>query len=216
MHCGVQVRGSREICPLCNSILQGRTQEEESYPNIGLQRRRWKRIYLIIAYFMCLVEMGLVLLNYFCFPRVRWSVISGVAILYVLFSLRDLPNPGKSHIRKLYFQAMAVFLLLVAIDAALGFAGWSICYGLPCILLSFDFIIFLCMMINFANWQNYVTIQICMLCVSFLYLGLALKGLVGSRILAWVTCGICLLFWTTTMVLGGSKAENEVMRKFHL
>jgi hypothetical protein len=211
------VIGKQQVCPLCYSVLQGKDEEEwESYPDIGGRKRRWKRIYRIITYFACLVEAGLILLNYLCNPQVHWSAISGVGILYVLFCLRDLPNPGKSHIRKLYVQAAAVFLLLLAIDAALGFEGWSVHYGIPFLVLGFDFIIFLCMMINFANWQNYVTIQIWMLCLSVLYLGLTIWNVTGNRILGWVTFGVSFLFWSTTMVLGGRKAENEVRRKFHL
>lgn len=212
---------NRDICPLCSAVLHEDTTlqtqvEADAYPDIAEKTKLRKRVFLIGAYFAVLAEVLLIVINYLTFRHLRWSMITGVAMLYLIFTLRELSSRRKGHIRKLYYQAVAVFLLLVAIDFALGFQGWSVCYGLPCILLSFDFVILLCMLINFSNWQNYVTMQIFMLFFSLLYLVISLTGVTGIKGLAWVTFGVCLVFWTTTMIIGGRKAENEVRRKFHL
>ena len=89
-------------------------------------------------------------------------------------------------------------------------------YGFPCVLLGFAAIILLCMIINFANWQNYLTMQVLMAAFSLVFLIYSFMGKNGNLILAWVVFGIYLTLWVMTMIIGGRKAENEIRRKFHL
>lgn len=86
----------------------------------------------------------------------------------------------------------------------------------PCVLLALAVIILVCMIVNFANWQNYLTMQIFMVLFSLGYLIYSVVGRGGNRILAWIVFGTYLTLWVMTMILGGRKAENEVRRKFHL
>ncbi len=219
--CGVTVLGERDICPLCNCVLHEEPEIEDpvrpdGYPDIAQKTKKQKRVFWIIVYFSVLAEAFLIFINFRTMPQIHWSMVSGVAIAYVLFTLWELLNQQGGHIRKLYFQAVAVVLLLMAIDVSLGFQGWSVRYGLPCFLLGFAFVILICMIVNFANWQHYVTMQIVTMIFSLIYLVFTLVSKKGSAFLAWVAFAVCLIFWSTTMMIGGRKAENEVRRKFHL
>lgn len=218
--CGVTVLGEWEICPLCSCVLHEDSDLESQvqpdyYPDIAKKTKKKKKIFWLVTYFSFLTEVLLVVINHLTLPKVHWSMITGVALAYILFTLREILSRRSGHIRKLYFQAAAVLLLLAAIDYALGFQGWSIRYGFPCVLLSFELVILICMIINFANWQNYVTMQIFSIVFSIAYLIVSIAGL-GNLVFAWVVFAVCLIFWSTTMMIGGRKAENEVRRKFHL
>lgn len=217
--CGVEVVGEREVCPLCSSVLhvdEKPARQEDSFPDIAAKRKVRRKVFWICAYICVLIEALLLGLNKVFSPEVRWSLISGVAEAYVLLSLWQMLNRRKGHITKLYFQAAAVFLLLLGIDYSLGFRGWSVKYGFPCVLLGFAAIILLCMIINFANWQNYLTMQVFMGIFSLAFLIYSFMGKNGNLILAWVVFGIYLTLWVMTMLIGGRKAENEIRRKFHL
>ena len=72
------------------------------------------------------------------------------------------------------------------------------------------------MIINFANWQNYLTMQVFMGIFSLAILIYSFRGKNGNLILACVVFGIYLTLWVMTMIIGGRKAENEIRRKFHL
>ena len=72
------------------------------------------------------------------------------------------------------------------------------------------------MLINFANWQNYLTMQVFMGIFSLVFLIYSFMGKNGNLILACVVFGIYLTLWVMTMIIGGRKAENEIRRKFHL
>ncbi len=217
--CGVEVVGEREICPLCSSVLhvdEKPAGREDSFPDIAAKRRVRRKVFWICAYICVLIEALLLGLNRIFSPDVRWSLISGVAEAYVLLSLWQMLSRRRGHITKLYFQAAAVFLLLLGIDYSLGFHGWSVKYGFPCVLLGFAAIILLCMIINFANWQNYLTMQVFMGIFSLVFLIYSFMGKNGNLILACVVFGIYLTLWVMTMIIGGRKAENEIRRKFHL
>lgn len=217
--CGVEVVGEREVCPLCSSVLhvdEKPARQEDSFPDIAAKRKVRRKVFWICAYICVLIEALLLGLNRIFSPEVRWSLISGVAEAYVLLSLWQMLSRRRGHITKLYFQAAAVFLLLLGIDYSLGFHGWSVKYGFPCVLLGFAAIILLCMIINFANWQNYLTMQVFMGIFSLAFLIYSFRGKNGNLILACVVFGIYLTLWVMTMIIGGRKAENEIRRKFHL
>ena len=211
--------GEREVCPLCSSVLhvdEKPARQEDSFPDIAAKRKVRRKVFWICVYICVLIEALLLGLNRIFSPEVRWSLISGVAEAYVLLSLWQILSRRKGHITKLYFQAAAVFLLLLGIDYSLGFHGWSVKYGFPCVLLGFAAIILLCMIINFANWQNYLTMQVFMGIFSLAFLIYSFRGKNGNLILACVVFGIYLTLWVMTMIIGGRKAENEIRRKFHL
>ena len=217
--CGVEVVGEREVCPLCSSVLhvdEKPARQEDSFPDIAAKRKVRRKVFWICVYICVLIEALLLGLNRIFSPEVRWSLISGVAEAYVLLSLWQILSRRKGHITKLYFQAAAVFLLLLGIDYSLGFHGWSVKYGFPCVLLGFAAVILLCMIINFANWQNYLTMQVFMGIFSLAFLIYSFRGKNGNLILACVVFGIYLTLWVMTMIIGGRKAENEIRRKFHL
>ena len=217
--CGVEVVGEREVCPLCSSVLhvdEKPARQEDSFPDIAAKRKVRRKVFWICVYICVLIEALLLGLNRIFSPEVRWSLISGVAEAYVLLSLWQILSRRKGHITKLYFQAAAVFLLLLGIDYSLGFHGWSVKYGFPCVLLGFAAIILLCMIFNFANWQNYLTMQVFMGIFSLAFLIYSFRGKNGNLILACVVFGIYLTLWVMTMIIGGRKAENEIRRKFHL
>lgn len=217
--CGVEVVGEREVCPLCSSVLhvdEKPARQEDSFPDIAAKRKVRRKVFWICVYICVLIEALLLGLNRIFSPEVRWSLISGAAEAYVLLSLWQMLSRRKGHITKLYFQAAAVFLLLLGIDYSLGFHGWSVKYGFPCVLLGFAAIILLCMIINFANWQNYLTMQVFMGIFSLAFLIYSFRGKNGNLILTCVVFGIYLTLWVMTMIIGGRKAENEIRRKFHL
>lgn len=217
--CGVEVVGDREVCPLCSSVLhvdEKPARQEDSFPDIAAKNKVLRKVFWICAYICVLIEALLLGLNRIFSPEVRWSLISGVAEAYVLLSLWQILSRRKGHISKLYLQEAAVFLLLLGIDYSLGFQGWSVKYGFPCVLLGFAAIILLCMIINFANWQNYLTMQVFMAAFSLAFLIYSMIGTYGNPILAWVVFCVYLTMWVMTMLIGGRKAENEIRRKFHL
>lgn len=220
--CGVHVADDSTVCPLCDTVLYGGAQTGEdvsaSYPDVGVKTRKLIRISQIAMYFALLIEVGLVIINYYTYSHTHtwWSAISGGAIIYLIFTVRDILNKRAGHIRKIYMQVIGLIALIVCIDMTLGFSGWSLEYGLPCVILGIDLTIILCMIINYANWQNYLIMQIFTVLLSVLDMVFYLTGIVEGMILPWVSLGVSVILWTGTLIIGDRKATNELKRKFHL
>ena len=111
---------------------------------------------------------------------------------------------------------LGAMLLVVVIDFALGFSGWSFNMGIPLIILLLDVVILLCMVINFNNWQSYLLMQIFTLAISIIHMALYLAGLVSGPVLPWVTFGVSAVIFTSCLVIGDKKAKSELKRRFYI
>lgn len=218
--CGVSVADDTTVCPLCSMVLHGAGEAGEdvsaSYPDVGRKTRKLKKISQIAMFFFLLVEVILIIINYYTYSKTWWSAISGGAIIYLIFTVRDLLNRRTGHIRKIYVQVIGLIALIVCIDLTLGFSGWSLEYGLPCVILGINLTVILCMIINYANWQNYLLMQIFTVLLSVLDMVFYLIGIVRGMVLPWVALGISVVFCMGTVVIGDRKATNELKRKFHV
>lgn len=216
--CGVMVADQTRVCPLCYMVLTVDEQEKavKTYPNITEKRKLWTKIWKITTFVLVLLQIFLVGMNVAYYQGIRWSMISGVAILYLLISLHQLILHPDSLVRKLFRQTVMVWLLLLAIDLALRFRGWSFTIGMPCVILSLDAIVLVCMIVQFRNWQNYLLLQMFALLVSILTVILWVIRRHSYGILAWITLGITAVFFGFCVFFGNTKAKNELRRRFYI
>lgn len=221
--CGVLVSDDTMICPLCRTILtieneSGIQRETGAYPDIRKKKRRFHRAGQIFCFTALVVESVLILINYLTFHALPkyWSVITGAVFAYLIFTMWDLLRRRQGHIRKIYLQLFIILGLLVLIDCSLGFTGWSLEIGLPCVIYGLVAIIIICMSVNFSSWQNYLLMQLAAVLLSAVDLILHFAGFLHHIVLAWVALGLSVLLWSGTMIFGERKAKNELKRKFHI
>lgn len=218
--CGVSVADDTSVCPLCSMVLQEEQDKigetSDTYPDIGVKTKKLKKISQIAMFLALVIEVLLIVINYYTYSHTWWSMISGGAIVYLIFSVRDILSKRTGHIRKIYLQVIGLIALMIFIDLTLGFTKWSLEYGLPCVILGIDLTIIICMIINYANWQNYMLMQIFAVLLSGLDMILYLTGVVNGMVLPWVALGVSAVLWGGTLILGDKKATNELKRKFHL
>ncbi|MDE6566708.1 MAG: hypothetical protein K2K70_03110 [Lachnospiraceae bacterium] len=216
--CGVTIADQTRVCPLCYMVLTIDEQKKPSktYPNITEKRKLWTKIWKIATFVLVLVQIFLIGMNVAYYQGIRWSMISGVAILYLLISLHQLILHPDSLVRKLFRQTVMVWLLLLAIDLALRFRGWSFTIGIPCVILSLNAIVLVCMIVQFRNWQNYLLLQMFALLVSIFAVVLWVMQRHPYGILAWITLGITAIFFGFCVFFGNTKAKNELRRRFYI
>lgn len=216
--CGVVIADRTKICPLCHMVLTVDEQEKppKTYPNITEKRKLWTKVWKITTFVLIIVQILLIGINVAYYRGIRWSMISGVAILYLLVSLHQLILHPDSLVRKLFRQTVMVWMLLLVIDLALGFRGWSFMIGMPCIILSLDAIILVCMIVQFRNWQNYLLLQLYALLVSILGAVVWMIRHHSYGILVWTTLGITAFFFGFCVFFGNTKAKNELQRRFYI
>lgn len=220
--CGIRILDDTLLCPLCRTVLTEEGQEEktgeQNYPNVKKKTRKFQKAGRILLFLSLALEAVLILVNYLTFSSVPryWSVITGGVTAYLILTLWNLLGHRQGHIRQIYTQIFVVMGLLVLIDVSLGWRGWSLEFGLPCIIFGLTAAIVICMCVNSSAWQNYVLMQLAAVFLSAIDLLLHLTGVLHHTVLAWIAFALSLLLWSGTMIIGDRKAKNELKRKFHI
>lgn len=215
--CGVIINDDASICLFCGMVLQenGNTMED-AYPDIRKKTRLLKKIINIASYFAVVTEIFLIVVNYYNYNGIKWSLITGGALFYLVLTLQYTINRRNGHILKIFVQMAGAMLLDIVIDFALGFSGWSLDIGTPLLIIAADAIIIFCMVINFQNWQSYLLMQIFTLVMSIIHMALYLAGKVKGPVLPWTTFGVSAVLFTSCIVIGGKKAEHELKKRFYI
>ena len=220
--CGVRVLDDTLICPLCHTVLTEEKEDEQEYagdyPNVKQKTRKFHRAGRILLFLSLVLEAALILVNYLTFSSFPkcWSAITGGIIAYLILTLWDLLSRRQGHIQKIYMHIFVVMGLLLLIDVSLGWKGWSLEFGLPCMIYGLVAAIVICMAINSSSWQNYVLMQLAAVCLSMIDVVLHFTGFFHHIVLAWTALGLSVLLWIGTMIIGDRKAKNELKRKFHI
>lgn len=220
--CGVRVIDDTLICPLCHTVLTEEAQSEDeqtgNYPNVKQKTRKFRRAGRILLFLSLVLEAALILVNYLTFSSFPkyWSAITGGIIAYLILTSWDLLSRRQGHIRKIYLQIFVVMGLLLLMDVSLGWKGWSLEFGLPCMIYGLVAAIVICMAINSSSWQNYVLMQLAAVFLSIIDVVLHFTGFFHHIVLAWTALGLSVLLWSGTMIIGDRKAQNELKRKFHI
>ena len=193
-------------------------EENIGYPDAGKAARRFRKVGRILLFISLALEMLLVFINYLTFAMAPkyWSVITGGVIVYFILTLWEIFSRRQGHIRKIYTQIFVILGLMVLIDFSLGWKGWSLEFGLPCIIYGLVLAIIICMSVNSSRWQNYLLMQMAAVALSVLDVVLHFTGHFHHIVLAWIALGLSVLLWSGTMIIGDRKAKNELKRKLHI
>lgn len=188
------------------------------YPDVKKNTRRFRKAGRILLFISLALEMLLAFINYLTFGAAPkyWSVVTGGIIAYLILTMWDIFSRRQGHIRKIYTQIFVILGLMILIDFALGWSGWSLEFGLPCIIYGLVLAIIICMSVNSSSWQNYVLMQLAAIALSVLDVVLHFTGHFHHIVLAWIAFGMSVLLWSGTMIIGDRKAKNELKRKLHI
>ena len=223
--CGIRVMDATQICPLCHGVLTQTDEADEKnmkravgYPDVKQKTRRFQKVGRILLFLSLALEVVLIFINYITYDAFSksWSVITGGVIAYLILTLWDVLGHRQGHIRVIYTQIFVVMGLMILIDVSLDWSGWSLEFGLPCVIYGLVLAIVICMAINSSRWQNYLLMQLAAVLLSVLDVALHFAGFLNHIVLAWIALGLSVLLWSGTMIIGDRKARNELKRKLHI
>lgn len=220
--CNVWVADDTMVCPLCHTIL---TEEKSKGQKSGSGFPDSEFEYNGARY----VDIDSVADKRFLiqgpgYPDVKKNTRrfrkAGRILLFISLALEltmwDIFSRRQGHIRKIYTQIFVILGLMILIDFALDWSGWSLEFGLPCIIYGLVLAIIICMSVNSSSWQNYLLMQLAAIALSILDVVLHFTGYLHHIVLAWIAFGLSVLLWSGTMIIGDRKAKNELKRKLHI
>lgn len=222
--CHVTIKDPTLVCPLCHSVLETETgdgeegQEQASgmYPDVKNVVRKLNLIARLYIFLAIVVEALLIFINYKTFTEIRWSAISGIGILYFYITLRYSIQKNSGYMRVILMQIIIGALLTVVIDWILGYRGWSVNFVVPSAILLIDLAIMILMVVNMANWQSYILLQIMTVLLSIVILILWRVGVITYPILTIITTAVSAVLFVGTLIFGDRRAKNELKRRFHV
>ena len=126
-NCGIKIKDKTKVCPMCDMVLSGDDKHNENtYPDVRQKTKILRRIVNIFSYFAIVLEIVFIVINYYNFEGVKWSAISGGAIVYVICMLHFIINDHYGHIKKMYVGFIGALFYIMLVDFVLGYKGWSL------------------------------------------------------------------------------------------
>ena len=213
--CDMLIMDESAVCPLCNSVLEGDSGGENTYPSMAMELQRFVLLKKIFYFSLIVIGSVSVFINYLTFKGLYWSVIVLAGIAYCWFTVSYTAMHRTNLGAKVIWQALGIIILTVIIDIVTGYSGWSIRYAVPGLLLLADLALVIMMMINSASWQGYFMCQIAVTVLSIIPLIAAAFGFVDNMLIAIITCGISFLVLAGIVIFWDRKVKNELKRRFH-
>lgn len=218
--CGIILLDPMKTCPLCHQTVKSSdsragAQPEPTYPLAKKKTNRGRnalRIYLVcaIAAWFLLFHINLRMHH-----EMWWTILVGLFMAYGYVTLFFSLKKQIGHQPKMMLLSLLAVLLVLFIDYATGFYGWSLNYVYPGLLVFLDLLIVLLMLVNKRNWQSYIIMQLWVVILAVGPFVLYVFGLVDHLQIPWIILMIVILVFVTTLVIGGSRAKSEMIRRFH-
>ena len=214
-YCQIEILDAAGHCPLCRSALDAGNKAEPMYPDLRIKTRKLAlacRIYLFCA---IVLECFFLLINTLMEHQLWWSIITGLALLYVYLLLRYALLGTGGYQSKTFVLPLLAVLSAIAIDFVTGYRGWSVDYVMPCGIALIDIAIIVVMAVNHRNWQSYIMIQLFMILCSLIPAALYLSGLENNIFFAFMPLVFSGFLFLGTMIIGDRRARLELKRRFH-
>lgn len=217
LKCNIKIADHTDVCPLCHQVLkQDAPTGEARYPEIEKKRQRMKTAVRIcwLAAIAAFVVLRILAVN-LQFAR-PWDWMVGGCLLYLMMTFHVSFLGRRGYQFKMVIQTVTALLLVILIDAILGFNGWSVNYVLPTVFVLIDVAVLILMIVNSRNWQSYLPIQILVILFSLAGVVLYRVGIIQSWMpVSFGFAVVCLIFLGTLLV-GGGRAIQELRRRFHI
>lgn len=216
--CNLEILNRTTICPLCKSVLEvsGEIENGTEYPDVAKITKKLNFVVRLYSFLAIVTEVVLVIINYKTYQGVWWSAVSGISILYFYITLKYSIQKNTGYKMVILIQVIGAVLLMIAADNIVGYQGWSVNYAMPGAILLLDTTIVVLMIVNMANWQSYILMQILTVLVSIAGLVMWGLGVITRPLLLFFAAGASGCLILATLMFGDRKAKMELKRRFHV
>lgn len=216
--CNLEILDNTHICPLCKGVLEDHKDDihESMYPDIEFGIDKYKKIKKIILFFLSVVSVILIFINYMTFSGFWWCIIADIGIVYFAITMSySIFNNRSNLAAKLFVQTLTAAVLVVVIDNVVGYRAWSVNYVIPGLIIFADLSMVLCMIINRMNWQTYFMYQIGITLLSFIPLIMIGVKIVSKPLISVITTVVSVFVLAGTIVFGDRSVKNELIKRFN-
>ena len=218
--CRISVADSELVCPLCGNHLEHTLGPGENrldrYPEYQLKTSVYRfmgRLYLVISLLICLAAVALDILLY---DEAFLSLLTIGAVGYSWSLLFHAIRSNRRIASKLIVQVISGSCLIVLVDMATVFQGWSVNYVVPSLAILGNVGIVILMLVNRLNWREFLMYQLGLGILSVLPLLLVFWGLVTRPLLSILAVVVAWGLIIGTWYFGDKTVKSELIRRFHV
>lgn len=223
--CNIDIVDEAIECPLCHGVLDHEPGEEVTvgnesksitYPDISAADRKLKFLIKIVIFAAIVTEVTVLIVNYYTFKGVYWSLIVGVALVYGCMTLFYLLQKRRSMQRIIQVQMYLSLIFFVVLDYLLGNKGWALAYAIPITFVAIDIGVVVLMIVGIDGWQSYIMTEIVTFVLSLLLVICHLLNILNTSFFAVFSAIITGLILLGTVMFGQRMISNEIKRRFRI
>ena len=215
-YCGLEILDEAEQCTLCNGIMEHTEGGAQTYPDVVSGVKKVNFVFRLFFFLSIVASCLCIVLNLYFTPGLTWGWIVSVALAYGLWLWYIILKDNAGYRIRILSGVAGAVIMIILIDALLGFEGWSVSYVFPGGIVLIDLALAILMLVNRRNWQSYLILQAAMIVVGIVPLVLIHLGIVTHPVLSDVAFLITVFMFLGSMILGGRTARNEMKRRFHI
>ncbi len=213
--CGVHILDQTEYCPLCQNVIED-SGGINLYPNIPRKLRAMLLVFRIILFQAIIVSGLCIFVNYYYMSGVYWCWIVTALESYCAAMFYVMQKEGIGYRARTITGILGAVIIGLVVDEVLGFAGWSLDYVLPAIVILVHIALVILMIVNRRNWQSYLILQMGLFVISLLLIILIALGYITSPTLSFVAIALGVIVLLGTFIFGGNRSMDELKRRFHI
>lgn len=214
--CNVLINSNSNRCPLCQSIVESKKDENNIFPKITAKKEINNLVIKIILFATIFSSLLCLMINYLVSKKIGWSlfVVAGIVCFWITFIIY---LKKKNNIIRLLFAEMIIILIASIIwDKFTGWYFWSITFVLPFLCIAYISALSLLRIFLKNIFQDYIIYIYINCLIGLIPLYFILKN---KLTIEWPSI-ICVIFSVFLIlflaIFNHNQMKNELERRLHI
>lgn len=213
--CKVNIKAKGELCPLCQSKTENKSESEESsFPKINnahINKFAYKLVGIISTFIIFLA----VIINFIFKNTGHWAVyvVAGIISLWIitLTAIKKRSNLLKA----VYFGTLIIILLSILWDFSTGMNKWSFEFVFPIILTISTIGMFILIKSLKIRPEEYSVYLLNLLVLNLLLIA-SFNLIIVIKLPTIICFGINLIMMSILAIFDGRKIMDDIKRRMHI
>ncbi len=212
--CQINIRGDKECCPLCGSMLTG-SQSPPAFP--VLERKKLTRLTLSrIMLFLCIIfEVVLTAVMLLSGKRFVWAPLAMLAAVVAYLDVRLILFYRDNYIRVITSQVYLGMIVCLVVDKATHWHGWSVAYVLPACFFGLVILTFILGVILHMDLEDYIVYFLVTIFLCLLQIIPLLRGVNPHPVLAGISIAAAIIFAAGLFLFRGRETRSGARKYFN-
>jgi len=213
--CRMNVRGNRELCPLCQSALTG-NGEDDVFPVTHSYYRQYNMLLKLLAFATISGGIISVLFNFLIPGHGFWSlfVVFGIVCFWVMllsaFGKRN--NIPKS----IMYQAVFAAIFSIVWDIMTGWHGWAIDFVIPIVFIVSMGAMIISVIVLRSPISDYIFLMLFNGMFGLIPFVFLVLGMTHMDIPSYISVVFSIISFTGLFIFHGKNILSEAQKRFHL